>query len=875
MAAKGWPVFPCHPGTRDGAGKSKYPLTDNGFEGATADVGQIRAWWRTTPDALIGLEPGRIGAFVVDLDPKEDETPADVVTRLEEELGITLPLTPRSVTQSGGWHLWFRKPDGISLGNRKPIKGVDFRCERGYVIVPPSRMRNGNTYTWDGPAGDWFDPLDDVLPALPPELLKAAEKKQAPEVLPSGPVTQRKFGTLDPGEENVRKYVRAALENACAEMASTGPGGRGSTLNSLAYSLGKYVAAGGLSEREVWADLSEAADQSGLTQTDGVAERDAKIRRGIEAGKANVGEAHATLDRIRNEGIGRAERYAAGGRPPQPPPPGESGPDAGIGHNGPPGPPDNPPDSPAPTPQPLDPLVIKACALEPVNDTGNGRRLLHWFGADTLHVTNVGWHIWSTRHWEYDPPANGRDSIGIMTTALCQQISERIGLESRFIEPSKAETAAIEAGKIAMETADGDRTPAQRALITDMGKAQQAVQNRKSARRKFGVSSGNAERVKKTAQMAIPHCAKRPEDMDKNGLLFNVENGTLVFSKVRDDECPDPDVIRLVGHVELKSHDRADLISKVAPVVYDPEATCPKWREFLETSQPNPNIRRFLQVFHGVGLLGIAVQAVVLNYGTGANGKSTFSEALMRLVGSYGSILNAESISGQNQARGDQASPDLAKLQGVRLLQIAELPRGEPLKESLIKSLTGGEKRPVRHLHQGFFDLIPVFSPSMSANEKPQIQGQDIGIWRRVHLVNWDQLIAEGSRREFEEIQAEFRAERSGILNWLIEGALSFLSDGLQAPPEVRAATDEYRKEMDPLQSFLSACVKEEPDSKVQASSMYEAYTAWCTANSVKPVTSTKFGRVMNTKGYQREDGRVRFWLNVKLHNVPYPEPPS
>lgn len=560
-----------------------------------------------------------------------------------------------------------------------------------------------------------------------------------------------------------------------------------------------------------------------------------------------------------------------------PAPDGQDGPAAGIGHNGPPNeppdrdpPPTDQPDAPQPPDsEPIDPLTVMKCADEPINDTGNGRRLLHHFGEDLLHVTNVGFHVWSTRHWEFDSPANGRDSIGLKTIDHCQQISERIGLESKYIEPTKAETAAIEAGTEAEKTSDDERSPVHKALITDMQIAKKAVQNRKSARRKFGVSTGNAERIRKMAQMATPHCAKRPEDMDISGYLFNVENGTLVFAKVRDDECPDPDVIRLIGDVSLKPHDRADHISKVAPVVYDPDATCPKWDKFLETTQPNPNIRRFLQVFHGVGLLGIAVQAVVLNYGTGANGKSTFSEALMRLVGPYGSSLNAESISGQGQARGDQASPDLAKLQGVRLLQIAELPRGEPLKENLIKSLTGGEKRPVRHLNQGFFDLVPKFNATMSANDKPLIQGQDVGIWRRVFLIIWNQTIAEGDRREFETMQDEFTAERSGILNWLVQGALIFLTEGLQQPDEIRAATDEYRKEMDPLESFLEACVKPAPGNKVKASSMFEAYTSWCTANSVKPVSNTKFGRVIVQKGYKREDGRIRHYIEVVLHNVP------
>src|SRR5712672_684696 len=43
--------------------------------------------------------------------------------------------------------------------------------------------------------------------------------------------------------------------------------------------------------------------------------------------------------------------------------------------------------------------IIAANALEPQNDTGNGRRLLRWFGDDLLHVRDIGWHAWAVTHW--------------------------------------------------------------------------------------------------------------------------------------------------------------------------------------------------------------------------------------------------------------------------------------------------------------------------------------------------------------------------------------------------------------------------------------------------------------------------------------------
>ena len=168
-AAAGWPVFPCNP-TQDAPGKpvlmrkGKKPLVagaekdeygkkiarTGGLWRASTDAAQIRKWWGKYPKALIGVPTGlRIGLFVVDLDPRNGECVDEVRARLEQTVG-PLPETPISVTQSGGWHLWFRNPPGEELpkNNAARIAGVDWRGEGGYVIVPPSAMSDGKAYSW-------------------------------------------------------------------------------------------------------------------------------------------------------------------------------------------------------------------------------------------------------------------------------------------------------------------------------------------------------------------------------------------------------------------------------------------------------------------------------------------------------------------------------------------------------------------------------------------------------------------------------------------------------------------------------------------------------------------------------------------------------
>ena len=97
--------------------------------------------------------------------------------------------------------------------------------------------------------------------------------------------------------------------------------------------------------------------------------------------------------------------------------------------------------------------------------------------------------------------------------------------------------------------------------------------------------------------------------------------------------------------VEFGPHRREDLIAECTPVAYDPAAEAPLWLAFLERVQPDPVMRAFIRDFHGYGLTALTgIQAFIFNTGKGANGKSTFIECVMRIVGPYGNSLNPESF---------------------------------------------------------------------------------------------------------------------------------------------------------------------------------------------------------------------------------------
>jgi putative DNA primase/helicase len=132
-------------------------------------------------------------------------------------------------------------------------------------------------------------------------------------------------------------------------------------------------------------------------------------------------------------------------------------------------------------------------------------------------------------------------------------------------------------------------------------------------------------------------------------------------------------------------------------------------------------------------------------------------------------------------------------------------------------------------------------------------------------LLKWPVQIAEKDMRDPEELVNEMLADSSGIFNWLCDGALDFLQNGLYISPGVAAATNEYRREMDIVLQFAEDCLERVVGSTVQARPMYEAFKEWCYANSKAVIFETKFGRDLK-RHFDRDDTkRLRFYLNVKL----------
>jgi putative DNA primase/helicase len=533
----------------------------------------------------------------------------------------------------------------------------------------------------------------------------------------------------------------------------------------------------------------------------------------------------------------------------------------------------------------IDMEVVKACAGLDHSDTDNAERLLAHFGEDLLVLAQskakkAAYAVWDGTHWDID-------TGDPRSLAVAQNLGGRIALEVQYIDSTPAEQAAIDKGRAALEVAEEERTPAQRKQAKAAEIAIANLGKRHKRRMDHAVSSKNKGRLEAMLVCAAPHIQRGPDEFNADPLKVAVLSHTLVFRKTtrqaRNPAFDDPDdsredieemiTVRDATLTAVNGHRRQDLITQVVPVNFDPKAKCPKWTAFMDRMLPVAEVRRMVQVASGLGLIGLTVQKLFFHYGFGANGKSVYMETLCRLLGEAAVTLPSESFTGEGKA-GGSANPDMARLYGRRFLRVKELPEGEDLRENLVKDLTGGEDFTVRDLFQGYFDFKPIFTGHMSGNGYPKISGTDNGIWRRMAVVHWPVTLAESEQREFEEVVSEFAPEYSGILNWLIEGVMIFLREGLVVPEAVRLKTQEYRDEMDRTSAFCARCVVPDGNGEVTAKAFYQAYVDFTVDQGGKPISLTAFGLIMKRK-YNRVDGRIVVYRGIKLVDVPAPRQAS
>jgi P4 family phage/plasmid primase-like protien len=372
-------------------------------------------------------------------------------------------------------------------------------------------------------------------------------------------------------------------------------------------------------------------------------------------------------------------------------------------------------------------------------------------------------------------------------------------------------------------------------------------EDRRAALMRFALKSESARCVQATLRMATAELPVTPDELDRDPWLLNCANGTLDLRTGRH-----------------RPHRRGDLLTRLAPVAYDPKAACPLWESFLDrVLDGNGDLVRFLQRAVGYSLTGsTAEQVLFLLHGVGANGKSTFIETVRGLLGDYSTQADFTTFLRQQN---EGVRNDVARLVGARFVSAVEAEGGRPLAEAMVKQLTGGDMITARFLFREFFEFKPVFKLWLAANSRPTVRGTDNGIWRRIRLIPFTVTIPQEERDP--ALGQKLAKELPGILAWAVRGCREWQEHGLGLPGDVKAALEDYRDSMDILGGFLAERCVVHDDAKVTSKDLYSSYTDWCEASGERAVTRRKMGLRLTERGFQRKRGTrgAHTWRGVGL----------
>jgi putative DNA primase/helicase len=338
---------------------------------------------------------------------------------------------------------------------------------------------------------------------------------------------------------------------------------------------------------------------------------------------------------------------------------------------------------------------------------------------------------------------------------------------------------------------------------------------------------------------------------DADRYLFNLQNGTY----------------NLKTHV-FRAHDKQDLITKVSPVVYEPNATCPMWDAFLAKSVPDAETRRFLQQAVGYSLTGdTSEDCLFLNIGNGRNGKGVFLNTLKFLMGDYSIQANFDSFTARKSGGGLEVRTDIARMAGARFVVASENDQDSRLAEGLLKTLTGSDTITARKLYQEEEEYLPQFKLWFAVNNEPRIIGVDDGIWSRIHLILWSVFIKPEERilNLRERLCSE---EAAGIFNWAIAGLKDYQKNRLVPSQQVLSASKSFRKNSDQIQRFMDERC-ELGDFQVSSADLYAAYKRWADETKEFQVKDRQFKHYMETRGFVfKKIETCNIWKGLKLKSA-------
>ena len=311
-------------------------------------------------------------------------------------------------------------------------------------------------------------------------------------------------------------------------------------------------------------------------------------------------------------------------------------------------------------------------------------------------------------------------------------------------------------------------------------------------------------------------------------------------------------------------HNPRDYMTKTTAVAPDRNCATPTWNAFLDrVTGGDAELIAFLKRLAGYALTGSTEeQALFFLYGTGANGKTTFINALTEIVASYHRAAPIETFTATQNER---HPTDLAGLRGSRLVTSVETEEGRRWAEIKIKTLTGGDKIAARFMRQDFFEFVPNFKLLIAGNHKPALRSVDEAIRRRFHLLPFNVVIPPRQREK--DLGDRLRREWPGILAWMIDGCIEWQECGLAPPEAVTSATAAYLEAEDAIGEWMEGAGTFDQSAWETTAKLFVKWKAWADNAGEYAGTSKSFSEKLEARGLIRErKSHARGFRGFRLH---------
>mgnify|MGYP001235075087 CR=1 FL=1 len=450
------------------------------------------------------------------------------------------------------------------------------------------------------------------------------------------------------------------------------------------------------------------------------------------------------------------------------------------------------------------------------------------------NVDTLGtWYAFTGHHWQIDKTNRSLDAVEDVVQAYLRELED---VEEKLLSLT------------------GDEN--KKDIVARLSKQQEAIVKRCSRLR----TGRGRKNVLDLATSNSQPLVIAYNQLDQDPFLMGVKNGVVdLRTGLRRDGRPE------------------DLITIVAPTEYHGiKAKCDDWRSFLLEVLVDQDTVDYVQRLLGYSIIGadLGVRVFPIFHGEHSqNGKGTIKEVILSVLGQVAGTIQSEMLIATKFAKSaGSPTPEIMDLKGKRPVFASETEKGQRFATAAVKRYAGGDSLKGRGLQdRDFTEFLPTHTMFLLTNYTPHAPTDDNGFFNRAKIIPFPFSFVEEPKAPYEKkadqhLKEKLLAEASGILGWLVEGALLFQQMGMATPDSIKEPTAAYRRGEDQILDFVEACCLQDPSLKENATNLYTTFRIWWKENvNNTPPNARNFGDGLKMHFKKEKKGTVTYFgLKVK-----------